>query len=302
MPQQAVNQATKELSSSIVWLRIASQVGALSAIAIIISGLAVSTFGLVVIGALFTITSSVGLYYSSQLAYLKDLDEYNNDLANLNASLQQKDLEIQSLNLSIAKTTQDFTLVQNKYNQLVKDDQAAQSFLNNQLASTQTKLQQTAEAFDRAQALAAANLAKKMAEFSQEELKLEKEIEADNAQITLLTQTTDKAKQEIDSLKHDVITLQEALAKYSQQNKEYARQNDRLQQQLKTFSSLPSQAPPKVDVTSINAHAQKLQDLLEKQNVEASKVVKTADQLSAMLDKIDAFNKSTSQLNNAPKK
>lgn len=277
-------------AGAVVWLKYASFVGVFASIVAIISGLAINLLGVAGMGILFAITSGVGVYSAYLLASLKDVDTYSRELFVLNQSLQKKNAEIALLSNRIAQTVQSLSVVEDKYEKLVKEDQAAQEALHTQLVSTEEKLRHAVEEFDEEQAEAVEALAKTTKEFEEQEGRLQKEIEGESAQILVLKKTIDDAKGENDRLNMEVAALKEAMEGYVRQNQEYAKQNVLLQQQIKSFGQLPSRPLP-VDVAAVTSHAKTLQGLLIQQNSEADKVVQAVSQLKGIVDRIDAIKK-----------
>lgn len=280
-------------SNSVAWLKTASLLGGFSAAAMIISGLAINAFGLAALGVLFGVTSSIGIYAAHQFTFLKEVDEYTAEISSLNERLRQKDGELQILSQQMSRSTQELAAVQQEYQKMLQDDQEAQAQLNQQLLTTQQRLQKTTEDFNRTQADASSAIAKTMEDFGEKEGVLKKELDKEGAQIILLQQTVENAKQESDRLHGEIAALKQTLTQYTAQNQEYAHQNMLLQQQIKEIGQVSGQTLHQ-DIAKINNNSQKLQDLISQQHNQATKVVAVADQLKDILDRIEAVNGSVS--------
>jgi len=293
---------TSGSSGSIVWLKGASLVGGLSAVVMIVSGLATNLFGLVALGVVFTTTSLIGTYAAHQFRFLKDVDAYTAEITRLNESVRQKDAELVTLNQQMNHTAQELASAQQKYQKMLQDDQAAQEKLNQQLSTTEQRLQQTTKSFDQAQEDASAAMSKTIQDFGQKESDLKKEVDKETAQIVLLQQTIGNAKEEIDRLHGEAAALKQTLAQYTAQNQEYARQNEVLQQQIKGIGVQTSGQTLHQDIAKINSNSQKLEDLISQQNTQANNVIAVADQLKGILDRIQAVNQSVTSSVAKPQK
>ena len=287
---------TKKASTwySYHWTVYATAAGALTALIRIIVGIALGSTDLISSGVFFFVTGFIGSYCTYNSRFLRNIEDYNQQLASVNSDLGEKNKQISALTAQLCKINDEFHAQQVKYLQALKENNDVESKLHSQLAQVEEDLKQTTILLNRAQEQAAGELTKKANLYQDAEQKLEDEIKRETAQIEALNQAAKAEKDEIDSLHLQQKTFDQQLAQYKQTNAEYAAHTDSLQKQIAILQKTLSEQ--KVDSSSVQANQKQLKKLIEDHSATSAKIEGNSVQFNQMIDEVAALNKRLTQI------
>ena len=269
------NDQPRPLPFTVRMIRNISDVGALTAVATLVYGIAMNVFGFIAMGVIFLLSSLSSLYLIHQIADLKTIEQDTDEIKTLDSSLALKNSHIQQLTLQIKDISQKFATQEKEFIQLAKKNQVLDRQLNEQL-------QQSANTLAKTQADAQQALDQTSRQLNDQILALQQRSEKDQKTIAAINQAVAKAGQQVASLKTVLTDLQQQIISYKEQNAEYSRLNTQLQLQLKTLTE--AARSPELDLSTIDTHAAKIEESIAQQKAQAARTAQTAAQISTMLD------------------
>lgn len=279
---------TRDRTGLIHWSTYVTGFGVLTALVMVLSGLAASALYLTVLGSFSLISSSIGCYYTYTNRYLRNLQEFDVAFKTLNRQLEQKNEEIQGLVSRVEALNHSFSEQQIKYTQALKENNDVEERLNKELALAQKRLQETTDQFSKSQALAAADFAQKAALYENAGQKMRIQIQAELDQIAVITHAAEVAKEEVVQLHQQQQALSLQLNQYKQSNADYGAQNDRLAQQIMELKKII--AIPNIDPATAKNHADDVKRLIAVHVENTNQLAQATTQFNEMLDQIDAIN------------
>lgn len=266
---------SRSLPLTLRLIQYTSDVGVVGAIATTVYGIAMSIIPWIALGSLFIATSLSSFYLIHKIANLQEIEEDAKKIQALNASLAEKNAQIENLTNQIKQISDDLSAKEKEFIAADKARNADESKLNDQLKDAEASLSRT-------EIDAKADVERATKDLAAELAALQKQSDQDQKRIDQLNQTLAKMKTQNDALNASLADLQKQVSTYQQQIAEYTRLNTQLQGQIQQLKDIAR--TPDVDVSTINAHAAHIEDAIAKQKAVADQTAKAAADINTMLD------------------
>ena len=271
-------EAASVMPISLQAIKYLSAASAMTAIAVIIYGIAAHIIPFIAIGTLFMAGSFSSFYLIHQMVDLKTIEEESAEINKLNENLSAKDAQIEKMTLQMRAISEKFAAQNKEYLRLSEADNAAQKLLNQQL-------QRSAELLAKTQADRQKKMELFRASANEQLQQFQKQSEIDQKTIADLNQSIAKVKEQNGLLQALITDLQKQSTSYQQQTQTYANLNTQLEQKLKTISQAVQS--PGIDISAINTHAEALENAIAKQKLAVEKAARTAEQINSTLKAIN---------------
>jgi hypothetical protein len=245
-------------------LKYSSIIGTVAAVAILVSGLVLNMLGIAAVGGLFTVTSLIGLYYSKELAYLKDIDELNKQLVLSNEIRSKLQLENHDLLEREKNLLAQMSQADNQYEKVAEEHAKVIKAYEEKLKGLDEQLKDTVE-----------NMAKVAAAQKDDLLKINKGLKDELAILLTENQQLVKegdtlkadlklAKTEVDHLHTELEKLNTHLTEYKKLNDQFSQSVASLQKQLHDLEAKKPTIDPQKEAQDETERERQIEEEIKK--------------------------------------